>query len=63
MEKSRYDSSIIMNSELKEKLIQINKIDQAIREAEEEVKNGEQPISLEEAKDKLDTKYIKEKRR
>lgn len=52
-----------MNNELKEKLIQINKIDQAIREAEEEVKNGEQPISLEEAKDKLDTKYLKEKRR
>ncbi len=27
------------------------------------MKNGEQSISLEEVKDKLDTKYLKEKRR
>ena len=48
---------VVMSAELYERFAQINKIDQAIYEAELEVENGAKPISLNEAKERLDQKY------
>ena len=59
--KNGYSDLVVMSSELYEKIAQITKIDQAIDEAEREVKEGEKPISAAEAKKKLDKKYYGKK--
>ncbi len=55
--KNGYSDLVVMSSELYEKFAQINKIDQAIDEAEREVKEGAKPISATEAKKRLNKKY------
>ncbi len=55
--KNGYSDLVIMSSELYERFAQINRIDQAIYEAEAEVSEGAAPISLSDAKARLDGKY------
>lgn len=55
--KNGYSDMVVMSAELYERFAQINKIDQAIYESELEVENGTKPISLNEAKERLDQKY------
>ena len=45
--KNGYSDLVVMSSELYERFAQTNKIDQAIYEAEQEVTEGAEPISLE----------------
>lgn len=45
-----------MSSELSERFAEVNKIDQAIFEAESEVEAGARPLSLNTAKERLDKK-------
>lgn len=47
----------IMSVEMCEKLAQVNKIDQAIYEAEKEVEDGAEPISVDGAIERLNKKY------
>lgn len=46
-----------MSAELYERFAQINKIDQAIFEAEAEVNDGAEPIALDSAMERLNKKY------
>ena len=46
-----------MSSEFYEHLVQSNKIDQAIYEAEKEITEGAEPIALEDAMEGLNKKY------
>ena len=57
--KNGYSDLVVMSSELYERFAQINKIDQAIyeAEAEAEVEDGAEPISLESAMERLNKKY------
>ena len=55
--KNGYSDLVVMSCELYEKIVRENKIDQAIEEAEREVKEGAKPISAKEAKKRLDKKY------
>ncbi len=55
--KNGYSDLVVMSSELYERFAQINKIDQAIYEAEEEVEDGATPIALDDARDRLNRKY------
>ena len=55
--KNGYSDLVVMSAELYERFAQINKIDQAIYEAESEIKDGAQPISIDSAKERLDRKY------
>ena len=55
--KNGYSDLVVMSSELYERFAYINKVDQAIEEAEREVKEGAEPISVKEARKKLDSKY------
>ena len=57
--KNGYSDLVIMSTELYEKIVQLNRIDQAIFEAEKDFENGSQPISVEEARKQLDEKYFK----
>lgn len=59
--KNGYSDLVVMSSELYEQFAEINRIDQAIYEAESEVEEGAAPISLSDAKEKLDRKYYGEK--
>ena len=47
--KNGYSDLVVMSTELYDRLTQINRIDQAIFEAETEVENGAELISLENA--------------
>ena len=47
--KNGYSDLVVMSTELYDRLTQINRIDQAIFEAETEIKNGAELISLENA--------------
>ena len=58
--KNGYSDLVVMSSELYEHFAQINRIDQAIFEAEAEVAEGAVPISLNDAKARLDGKYYGE---
>ena len=58
--KNGYSDLVVMSSELYERFAQINRIDQAILEAEAEVAEGAAPISLNDAKTRLDGKYYGE---
>jgi PHD/YefM family antitoxin component YafN of YafNO toxin-antitoxin module len=55
--KNGYSDLVVMSCELYEKIVRENKIDQAIEEAEREVREGAKPISAKEAKKRLDKKY------
>ena len=55
--KNGYSDLVVMSSELYEHFAQINKVDQAIYEAESEIEAGALPISLNDAMERLDKKY------
>lgn len=55
--KNGYSDLVVMSAELYERFAQINKIDQAIYEAEKEVEEGGQPISMNCAMERLNQKY------
>ena len=55
--KNGYSDLVVMSSELYERFAQINRIDQAIYEAETEVAEGAAPIPRNDAKARLDRKY------
>ena len=55
--KNGYSDLVVMSAELYERFAQINRIDQAIYEAEAEIAEGAAPISLNDAKARLDRKY------
>ena len=58
--KNGYSDLVVMSAELYERFAQINRIDRAIHEAETEVAEGAAPISLNDAKARLDRKYYGE---
>lgn len=55
--KNGYSDLVVMSAELYEKFAQINRIDQAIYEAEKEVENGAELISVDNAIERLNKKY------
>lgn len=55
--KNGYSDLVVMSAELYERFAQINRIDQAIYEAETEVADGAEPVSMNDAKARLDEKY------
>jgi len=55
--KNGYSDLVVMSAELYERFAQINKIDQAIYDAEIEVEEGAEPISLNDAMERLNKKY------
>lgn len=55
--KNGYSDLVVMSAELYEKFAQINRIDQAINEAEKEVENGAELISVDSAIERLNKKY------
>ena len=55
--KNGYSDLVVMSAELYERFAQINRMDQAIYEAEAEVAEGAAPVSLNDAKARLDRKY------
>ena len=55
--KNGYSDLVVMSAELYERFAQINRIDQAISEAEKEVEDGAMPISLDNAMERLNKKY------
>ncbi len=55
--KNGYSDLVVMSSEYYERFAQINKIDQAIFDAETEVENGAEPMSLDNAMERLNKKY------
>ena len=48
---------VVMSSELYDSMVRDSRINQAIYDAEREIENGGQAISLAEARSKLDKKY------
>lgn len=55
--KNGYSDLVIMSAEMYEQFAQVNRIDNAIEEAEREVEHGAKPISAKEAKKSLNKKY------
>ena len=55
--KNGYSDLVVMSAELFERFAYVNKVDLAIEEAEREVSEGAKPISVKEARRKLDKKY------
>ena len=55
--KNGYSDLVVMSAELYERFAQITRMDQVIYEAEVEVAEGAAPISLNDAKARLDRKY------
>jgi len=55
--KNGYSDLVVMSAELYEHFAQINKIDQAIYEAEKEIEEGIEPISINSARERLNKKY------
>lgn len=55
--KNGYSDLVVMSAELYERLALSARIDQAIYEAEQEVEKGAEPVSLKDAKKRLDKKY------
>ena len=55
--KNGYSDLVVMSAELYERFAKINKIDQAIFEAEAEVNDGAEPIALDSAMERLNKKY------
>lgn len=55
--KNGYSDLVVMSSELYDKIVKNNRIDQAIYESEKEMEAGGVSISLDEAFEKLNKKY------
>lgn len=55
--KNGYSDLVVMSAELYDRFAQINRIDQAIYEAEKEVENGAETVTLDASKAALDMKY------
>jgi PHD/YefM family antitoxin component YafN of YafNO toxin-antitoxin module len=55
--KNGYSDLVVMSSELYERFAQINKVDQAIFEAEKEVEDGAELIDVDSAMERLNKKY------
>lgn len=55
--KNGYSDLVVMSAELYDRFAQINRIDQAIYEAEKEVEEGAEPVAIDAAKESLDIKY------
>ena len=55
--KNGYSDLVVMSAELYERFARANRIDQAIFEAEKEMEEGAEAISLDDAKESLDQKY------
>ena len=55
--KNGYSDLVVMSAELYERFARINRIDQAIFEAEKEVEEGGEPIALDAAIESLDRKH------
>lgn len=55
--KNGYSDLVVMSSELYERFAQINRIDQAICDAEAEVEEGAETISIDSAMERLNGKY------
>ena len=55
--KNGYSDLVVMSAELYDRFARINRIDQAIYEAEKEVAGGAEPVTLDAAKARLDMKY------
>ncbi len=55
--KNGYSDLVVMSSELYDKFVRVNRIDQAIYESELEMKNGGDSIDVDDAFDRLDAKY------
>lgn len=55
--KNGYSDLVVMSAELYERFAKINRIDQAILEAETEVEEGVEPISLDSAIERLNKKH------
>ena len=55
--KKGYSDLVVMSSEFYERLVQSNKIDQAIYEVEKEITEGAEPIAMEDAMERLNKKY------
>ena len=56
--KNGYSDLVVMSSELYDKFIKINKIDQAIFESEQKVANGAIPVNAEDVFQELEKKYF-----
>ena len=57
--KNGYSDLVVMSAELYDRIAQLNRVDQAIYEAEKDFENGAEPISAELARKQLDGKYFK----
>ena len=55
--KNGYSDLVVMSTELYDRFARINRIDQAIHEAEKEVEEGAETVSLDTARSSLDKKY------
>ena len=55
--KNGYSDLVVMSAELYERFAKINRIDQDILEAEAEVEEGAEPISLDNAIERLNKKH------
>ena len=55
--KNGYSDLVVMSAELYDRFARINRIDQAIYEAEKEVSEGAEPVALDAARASLDMKY------
>lgn len=55
--KNGYSDLVVMSAELYDKMVSINRIDQAIFEAEKEVEEGAIPVAANSVKERLDKKY------
>ena len=55
--KNGYSDLVVMSSELYDKIVKNNRIDQAIYESEKEMEAGGVSIALDEAFEKLNKKY------
>ena len=55
--KNGYSDLVVMSAELYERFAKINRIDQDILEAETEVEEGAEPISLDNAIERLNKKH------
>ena len=54
--KNGYSDLVVMSADLYERFAEINKVDQAIEDAEREISEGARPVSAKEARKRLDKK-------
>lgn len=56
--KNGYSDLVVMSSELYDKLVKINRIDQAIYESEQEIANGAEAVDAEKVFVELESKHF-----